>query len=230
MHRYRLSYQQYSIDNLSDAFGSRIPLNESDIFAGKRYIYIYIYIYIGGVTVSCVQAARNARTSNPCRGMLEFATGCWPRQTRTAIAPIFPFFQANASIFLPALLIGRPRSEAFRSFSRHLEKVTGNGESREGKSRGQLFRSRSTPRHSRFHEFLPYLPSNALLSLFLSLFLVREMEYACLRAQTKPAVNFYDVVSPRLAHTVDQSKFKLEKERKSLTTGVVYISNKIKMK
>lgn len=163
MHRYRLSYQQYSIDNLSDAFGSRIPLNESDIFAGKRYIYIYIYI--GGVTVSCVQAARNARTSNPCRGMLEFATGCWPRQTRTAIAPIFPFFQANASIFLPALLIGRPRSEAFRSFSRHLEKVTGNGESREGKSRGQLFRSRSTPRHSRFHEFLPYLPSNALLSL-----------------------------------------------------------------
>lgn len=69
-----------------------------------------------------------------------------------------------------------------------------------------------------------------LLSLFLSLFLVREMEYACLRAQTKPAVNFYDVVSPRLAHTVDQSKFKLEKERKSLTTGVVYISNKIKMK
>lgn len=101
--------------------------------------------------------------------MLEFATGCWPRQTRTAIAPIFPFFQANASIFLPTLLIGRPRSEAFRSFSRHLEKVTGNGESREGKSRGQLFRSRSTPRHSRFHEFLPYLPSNALLSLFFCL-------------------------------------------------------------
>lgn len=45
MHRYRLSYQQYSIDNLSDAFGSRIPLNESDIFAGKRYIYIYIHLY-----------------------------------------------------------------------------------------------------------------------------------------------------------------------------------------
>lgn len=44
------------------------------------------------------------------------------------------FFQANASIFLPTLLIGRrPRSETFRSFSRHLEKVTDNGELRGGK-------------------------------------------------------------------------------------------------
>lgn len=172
---------------------------------------VYIYIYIGGVTVSCVQAARNARTSNPCRGMLEFATGCWPRQTRTAIAPIFPFFQANASIFLPALLIGRrPRSGAFRSFSRHLEKVTGNGESRGGKSRGQLFRSRSLRRciHGST-SLLPYLPSNAF---YLSPSLAREMGYTCLRAQTKLAVNFYDIVSPRLAHTVRQSK--LEKERK----------------
>lgn len=166
MHRYRLSYRRYSIDKIFQTLGSRTLLNESDIFAGERCIYIYI----GGVTVSCVQAARNARTSNPCRGMLEFATGCWPRQTRTAIAPIFPFFQANASIFLPALLIGRrPRSGAFRSFSRHLEKVTGNGESRGGKSRGQLFRSRSLRRciHGST-SLLPYLPSNALLSLSLS--------------------------------------------------------------
>lgn len=170
MHRYRLSYRRYSIDKIFQTLGSRTLLNESDIFAGERCIYIYLYWRRNCIVrTSSAQRAYQQSVSRHARvrDRMLAATDAHYR----AIAPIFPFFQANASIFLPALLIGRrPRSGAFRSFSRHLEKVTGNGESRGGKSRGQLFRSRSLRRciHGST-SLLPYLPSNALLSLSLSL-------------------------------------------------------------
>lgn len=114
------------------------------------------------------------------------------------------FFQANASIFLPTLLIGRrPRSETFRSFSRHLEKVTGNGESRGGK-----------PTISNaIYAAVFTVPRVPFLSILERASLVRK--YACLQ-RNRLIFTISFILSSRASTNRRESKFKLEKMRKKI--------------